>query len=132
VALAFYRRDEPTPPTSPRCSPSCSTRSLPSIGRRATDTQPPSAPTNLHVSDQHCGEVEVPWNQSTANQDPQSAIRYQIFINDVLDPWHSDRHRRTITTYGVDGDNTFVVRAVDSAGNISAPSNSFPIVLDVC
>jgi hypothetical protein len=35
--------------------------------------------------------------------------------------------------YGVvDGTNTFVLRAVDSAGNVSAPSNSYPIELNIC
>ncbi len=38
---------------------------------------------------------------------------------------------RTIT-YGVDGTNTFALRAVDSAGNVSAPSNAFTILLDDC
>jgi hypothetical protein len=32
----------------------------------------------------------------------------------------------------VDGENTFVLRVVDSAGNVSAPSNSYPIQLNIC
>ena len=96
----------------------------------STDVTPPSAPTNLFVDDQYCGEVGVRWTQSTDDQDPQSAIRYRNFINGVLDvtPIGTDR---TIT-YGVDGNNTFVVRAIDSAGNVSAPSIPFTIVLDDC
>jgi hypothetical protein len=35
-------------------------------------------------------------------------------------------------TYGVDGVNVFELRAVDSAGNVSAPSNEFRITLDDC
>jgi chitinase len=97
----------------------------------STDVTPPTAPTNLFVSDRYCGEVRVTWTQSTDDQDPQSAIRYRIFINGVLDPFTPIGTDRTIT-YGVDGSNTFVLRAVDSAGNVSAPSNAFTIVLDDC
>ena len=76
----------------------------------STDTQPPSAPTNLYVSDQYRGEVEVTWNQSTDNQDPQSAIRYQIFIKGFFDPLGTPIGTGRTITHGVDGDNTFVVR----------------------
>jgi hypothetical protein len=99
----------------------------------STDTTPPSAPTNLHVSDNDgCGEVDLTWTQSTDDQDPQSAIRYRIFINGVLDFFTPIGTGRTITYGIVDGTNTFVLRAVDSAGNVSAPSNSYPIVLNIC
>jgi hypothetical protein len=56
----------------------------------------------------------------------------KIFINGVQDPLGTPIGTGRTITYGVDGDNTFVLRAVDSAGNVSAPSNSFPITLDVC
>jgi hypothetical protein len=101
----------------------------------STDTTPPTAPTSLRVSDEDgCGEVELRWTQSTDNQDPQSAIRYRIFINGVPDPVGFDAigTGRWITYGVVDGENTFVLRAVDSAGNISAPSNTYPIQLNIC
>lgn len=98
----------------------------------STDVTPPTAPANLSVSDQYCGEVRVTWTQSTDDQDPQSAIRYRIFINGVLDPLGTPIGVGRTITYGVDGQNTFVLRAVDSAGNVSAPSNEFRIVLDDC
>jgi chitinase len=98
----------------------------------STDTQPPGAPTNLFVSDQSCSEVGVRWTQSTDNEDPQSAIRYRIFINGVLDPLGTPIGTDRTITYGVDGTNTFVLKAVDSAGNVSAPSNAFTLVLDDC
>ena len=101
----------------------------------STDTTPPTAPTGLRVSDQDgCGEVELRWTQSTDDQDPPSAIRYRIFINGFLDPTGFDPigTGRTITYGVVDGENTFVLSAVDSAGNVSAPSNSFPIQLNIC
>ena len=72
--------------------------------------------------------------QSTDNQDPQSAIRYRVFINGEPDPIGIDAigTGRWITYGVVDGTNTFFLRAIDSAGNVSAPSNSFPILLNIC
>jgi chitinase len=91
----------------------------------STDTTPPTAPTDLRVSDRHNCEIMVRWTQSTDDQDPQSAIRYRLFDNGIPDPnfafvigtgqW---------TSYGFEGSNTWVLHAVDSAGNVSAPSNS--------
>jgi Fibronectin type III domain len=101
----------------------------------STDTTPPTAPTTLRVSDEDgCGEVELRWTQSTDDQDPQSAIRYRIFINGEPDPVGFDAigTGRWITYGVVDGTNTFVLRAVDSAGNVSAPSNSYAIELNIC
>jgi hypothetical protein len=101
----------------------------------STDTTPPTAPTTLRVSDEDgCGEVELRWTQSTDDQDPQSAIRYRIFINGKPDPVGFDAigTGRWITYGLVDGTNTFVLRAIDSAGNVSAPSNPYPIELNIC
>jgi chitodextrinase len=98
----------------------------------STDTTPPTAPTNLDVDNvDWCGEVEVEWTQSTDDQDPQSAIRYRIFINGTLD-FTAIGTRRAITYGIVDGENTFVLRAVDSAGNVSAPSNSVTLHVPIC
>ena len=72
------------------------------------------------------------WTQSTDNQDPQAAIRYHILINGVLDPLGVPIGVGRTITHGVDGVNTFVIRAVDSAGNVSGPSNSVTLVLDDC
>ena len=89
------------------------------------DTTPPTAPTGLQIGHSHSCEIVVRWTQSTDNQDPQSAIRYELFDNGILDPnfafvigtgrW---------TSYGFEGSNTWVLYAIDSAGNRSAPSNS--------
>lgn len=99
----------------------------------STDTTPPTAPTNLRVSNEDwCGEVDVRWTQSTDDQDPQSAIRYQIFINGVLDFFTPIGTGRAITYGTVDGENTFVLRAVDSAGNVSAPSNAYTLEVNIC
>ena len=91
----------------------------------STDTTPPTAPTGLQIGHSHSCEIVVRWTQSTDNKDPQSAIRYELFDNGIFDPnfafvigtgrW---------TSYGFEGSNTWVLYAIDSAGNRSAPSNS--------
>ena len=111
---------------SPASTPASATTAV------STDVTPPSPPTNLTVNDVYCDEVRVRWTQSTDDQDPQQAIRYRIFINDVLDPGGTPMGTDRTITYGVDGVNTFVLRAVDSAGNVSAPSNPFTLTLDDC
>jgi chitodextrinase len=91
----------------------------------STDVTPPSAPTNLQIGHSHSCEIDVRWTQSTDDQDPQSAIRYRLVDNGIPDPNFApvigtDRW----VTYGFEGTNTWVLFAVDSAGNVSAPSNS--------
>jgi chitodextrinase len=99
----------------------------------STDVTPPSAPTGLQVSSaDHCLEVVARWTGSTDDQDPPEAIRYQLFINGVLDPTGTVIGATRNVTYGVDGVNRFELRAVDSAGNVSAPSNEVTRTLDDC
>jgi chitodextrinase len=89
------------------------------------DTTPPTAPTGLQIGRSHSCEIDVRWTQSTDDQNPQSAIRYELLDNGILDPNFAfvigtDRW----VSYGFEGSNTWVLYAVDSAGNRSAPSNS--------
>jgi chitodextrinase len=98
------------------------------------DVTPPSAPTNVRiVEDLSCGEVWVGWTQSTDDSDPQWAIEYEIYVNGVLSPLPVgggiDRDFVYATAHG---DNTFVVKAVDRAGNTSEPSNAFTAFLWPC
>ncbi len=101
----------------------------------STDTTPPSAPTDLRVDDADgCGEVGMRWTQSTDDQDPQAAIRYEVLINGAPDPLGQFPVGvgRWITYGVVDGPNTFVLRAIDSAGNASAPSAPYTLNLNIC
>jgi chitodextrinase len=91
----------------------------------STDTTQPTAPTGLQIGHSHSCEVDVRWTQSTDDQDPQSAIRYRLVDNGIPDPNFAfvigtDRW----VTYGFEGTNTWVLHAIDSAGNRSASSNS--------
>ena len=95
----------------------------------STDTTAPSAPV-LSIGHSHSCEIDVRWTQSTDDQDPQSAIRYELFDNGVLDPNFSFViGTGRWTSYGFAGTNTWVLYAIDSAGNRSAPSNSVTRVL---
>jgi len=101
----------------------------------STDTTPPSAPTDLRVDDADgCGEVGMRWTESTDDQDPQAAIRYEVLINGAPDPLGQFPVGvgRWITYGVVDGANTFVLRAIDSAGNVSAPSTPYTLNLNIC
>jgi chitodextrinase len=89
----------------------------------ADDTEPPTTPANLTDNGMSFpdGETWLFWEQSTDNVDPQSVIRYDVYVNGVLD--HSLIGADSTILYGAPGvSNTFEVIAVDSAGNQSAPA----------
>ncbi len=89
-----------------------------------TDTTPPTMPGNL--SDRGMsfedGETWLFWDQSTDDVDPQSVIRYDVYVNGILD--HSLMGAGRTILYGNPGVfNTYEVIAVDSSGNQSAPAS---------
>ena len=82
------------------------------------DTTPPSAPANLSATPSGHSQVDLTWDDST---DDVIVAGYQVYRNDqyvttVQDPTYSD--------VVLPGTYTYVVRAVDGAPNLSAPSNS--------
>jgi len=87
------------------------------------DTEPPSAPGNLHGWDAGDGarEINLFWTQSVDNQTPQASIVYEVYMNGVLD--HTTGGGRAILYATQAGENTFTVIAVDNAGNRSAPAS---------
>ena len=107
---------------------------VPLTTEATSDVTPPSAPTNVHiVSDQGCAEIWLGWNQSTDDTDPQSAIEYEIYVNGVLSPLPVSAGVDTDFVYGTAfGDNTFIVKAVDRAGNTSQASNAATAFLWPC
>ena len=100
----------------------------------STDTTSPTVPTNLRVGNTDgCGEVSATWTQATDDQDPQAAIRYQFRINGQPDPFGDEIGVGRHITYGIiEGANTFVVRAIDSAGNASAFSQPYTLNVHLC
>ena len=99
-----------------------------------SDVTPPSAPTNVRLlEDQGCAEVWLGWTQSTDDTDPQSAIEYEIYVNGVLSPLPVGAGIDRDFVYGTaHGENTFVVKAVDRAGNTSQASNAVTTFLWPC
>lgn len=93
-----------------------------------TETTPPTAPTNLRLSSESAPpEAWLDWDQSTDNADPQSQILYEIYVNGQLAGESTViGYGSTITYCRTEGVNTIVVRAVDTSGNVSPPSNEIP------
>jgi len=100
----------------------------------SNDFTPPSPPANVHlVQDDTCGEVYLGWTQATDESDPQSLIEYEIYVNGVLSPLPVSGGNDTDFVYATAyGDNYFQVKAVDRAGNTSAPSNTLKLWLWPC
>jgi chitinase len=85
------------------------------------DTTPPTTPANFSGSSFDDGETWLSWQQSTDNVDPQFAIRYDVYVDGLLD--HSLVGYGSTVIYVSPGVfHTFAVVAVDSAGNQSAPA----------
>lgn len=100
----------------------------------SSDVTPPSPPSDLHlVRDYGCGEVDIGWTQSFDDIDGQEAIEYEIYVNGVLSPLAVARGVGVDFVYATaQGDNVFVVRAVDRSGNTSAPSKELTLNLWPC
>ena len=88
---------------------------------------PPSAPTNLALGFQSsAGEAWLSWSQSTDDTDPQSRIRYEVYFNGVQHDDDGSIGGSSTIAYcrSVTGPAEIVVRAVDTSGNVSGPSNA--------
>ena len=90
-----------------------------------TDTVAPSAPTDLRLSSESSPpEAWLDWTQSTDDRDPQSQILYRVFVNGELAGESTTiGYGSTITYCRGEGVNRIFLRAVDTSGNVSAPSN---------
>jgi chitodextrinase len=94
----------------------------------SNDTTPPSAP-NLWVWGVDSCEVLAEWSASSDNQSEPAEIRYLLFVNDDPNPTEVVMGITRTVAYGnATGDNTFVLKAVDAAGNFSF-SNPFTLQL---
>src|SRR5688572_22346423 len=89
-----------------------------------SDTTPPTTPVSLSASDLNSGdgEISLHWDQSTDDQTPQAFIRYEVFLNGVLDHMLVGQGRASVYgTFGVL--NLIEVIAIDASGNRSAPAS---------
>jgi len=92
----------------------------------ATDTVPPTAPTNLSGATLD-NEIHMNWGLSTDNADPQSEILYEFYLNGVSNPGDGLFGSSGLVYCREAGLTTVVARAVDSSGNRSAPSNEIVV-----
>jgi len=98
------------------------------------DTTPPSPPGNLRVETVTASQVSLRWDAST--DDSGIIDLYQVTVSPAAgNVLSTGATSATVvglaptTTYFEEA-NTWVLYAVDSAGNISSPSNSVTRVLD--
>jgi len=68
-------------------------------------------------------EAWLDWQQSTDDTDPQSEILYDVYLNGVRNDDGVIGYGSTITYCREPGPTTIVIKAVDTSGNVSAPSN---------
>jgi hypothetical protein len=99
----------------------------------SSDFIAPTTPTNVRVLTEFgdC-EVVLAWDQSADAVDPQSAIRYEFYVNGRLVDLAIGVE--SMLTYGDRGAalTTFTLRAVDRAGNSSSPSTALTIAISGC
>jgi hypothetical protein len=90
----------------------------------AGDTQPPTAPTNLMVTSQSFdNEIWLRWTESTDDSDAQTDLRYDVYLDGVRE-FAGQSGGRTIVTCVSAGPTEIFVTAIDTSGNVSAPSNT--------
>lgn len=84
------------------------------------DTQPPSAPSALTATARTATRIDLAWTASTDNVGVSTyrVLRNGALLAETADTAHVDASAAPATTY------TYVVRAVDAAGTVSADSNA--------
>jgi hypothetical protein len=92
----------------------------------ARDRTPPTAPRIVYLQGYYCLTLIVGVDRSTDNRTPQSQLTYDVFadgqrIGSMVDQG-SESGVWSIQHLTHTGPNTVTVRAVDAAGNRSAPS----------
>jgi chitodextrinase len=104
-------------------SPFSNLVSVTTLPPNPNDHTPPTTPANLSAYGFGDGstETQVSWTQSIDDFDAQSNIRYDFYLNGVLQEVLFGSGRPS-TVYAEFGENTIEVTATDTAGNTSAPA----------
>lgn len=93
-----------------------------------TDGQAPTEPTGLRADTPDGLDLELFWTASTDDTDPQSEIRYDVYVDGVRAAVGLGT-RTTLSCESADPVEIFV-RAVDTSGNESGPSNT--VIFEDC
>jgi hypothetical protein len=104
------------------------------------DTTPPTAPFIIYASGLRwipgCMPLTIGVQRSTDNVTPQVALKYEVFAEGVLLGSLTDNGNNSAVWGGLQfrhaGPNTVTVKAVDAAGNRSAPSNADVVTAYAC
>ena len=94
-----------------------------------TDNVAPTAPSNLRFNTSLTvpPELWLEWDPSTDDTDSPALILYEIYLNGVLVPDGLVGGTNTIAYCRDIGPTTVTLRAVDTSGNRSGPSNALSI-----
>jgi len=88
----------------------------------SADTEPPSAPGNLHATAISSSRIDLSWDASTDNVGVAGYRIYNADTDGLLATTTSTSH--SFTTLTPDTTYSYYVRAFDAAGNPSGPSNT--------
>ena len=89
------------------------------VSRTASDNMPPTAPANLTATVKSNTSALLKWSAATDNV---GVVRYDIYVNGVK-LYATTQLQFTVGQMDSTSFYTFVVKAVDSADNVSPPSN---------
>lgn len=93
------------------------------IKKPVIDSEPPSTPANLTVSNTKAKSTDLSWSASTDNI---GVATYEIYKNGILEAITSNTNY-TLVNLKSETDYTFIVKAKDYSNNISSESNSVSI-----
>jgi Fibronectin type III domain len=105
-------------------SPSSDPVSVTTLPPNPNDQTPPNTPgVSAYGFGDGSTEMQIQWAQSTDDFDAQSNLRYDVYLNGVLEDVRFGSGG-PITAYGVFGENTVEVIASDTAGNAAPPGTT--------
>jgi len=97
--------------------------SITTLPPNPNDHTPPNTPTDLGAFSHGDIEFQLMWTQSTDDFDRQENIRYDVYVNGVLEEVRFGSSSIS-SIYGQSGDNLIEVYAIDTAGNTSEPATT--------
>jgi hypothetical protein len=97
--------------------------SITTLPPNPNDHTPPNTPTNLGAFSYGDTEFQLMWTQSTDDFDRQENIRYDVYLNGVLEEVRFGSSFIS-SIYGQPGENLIEVYATDTAGNTSPPATT--------